>query len=35
MKSYYTDLQKNTKGIGELCKFLTDYNLSEQAASQQ
>ncbi|WP_430905944.1 DNA polymerase III subunit alpha [Maribacter sp. 2-571] len=25
----YTGLAKNTKGIGELCKFLTEYNLSK------
>ncbi|WKX76349.1 DNA polymerase III subunit alpha [Zobellia laminariae] len=25
----YTGLAKNTKGIGELCKFLTDHNLGE------
>lgn len=26
----YTGLAKNTKGIGELCKFLTDYNLDKK-----
>ena len=26
----YTGLAKNTTGIGELCKFLTDYNLGKK-----
>ena len=26
----YTGLAKNTKGIGELCKFLTDHNLDKK-----
>ncbi|MBC8769853.1 DNA polymerase III subunit alpha [Arenibacter sp. BSSL-BM3] len=26
----YTGLAKNTKGIGELCEFLTNYNLNEK-----